>query len=594
MTGIPRPARSSDFWTTAVVIIAIATGVRWWVMQGTWFFFDDLHFIERAYQRDLTWGYLLTPYNGHLMPSATALTWLNTRLAPLNYTLAMVQMTAGFALAVIGMLRLSVTLFGRRWGALVPVVLFAFSPFLIPATTWWAAAINQLPMLIAMTFGLAAFVRHLRAPSTRTLIAHLAWFALGISFGERAVVAFGLAWLLALLYFAHGNLVERVTSLAASHRRTFVVHVVLVLAYVSAYLKWAANFDLRQAATLPLFEVLRNLIWSAFGPATMGGPLGFETSRVTQQMANAPRPFLLISWLLLIGLGYLAWVRDRRSIKAWLIPGAVLILNGVLISTSRAIYFGPELALDYRFQTESALAFALAVGLAFLPVVGEVNRPDPAPGPVPTKAVAVGLIVVAVLSTITASRYPLRDLGERSPRNYLRTVAAEAHRSPDTVLLNLQVPPWVWAPTAFPANTYKRVFRPLDLPISYGPPVTDQITVVDEQGKFVPADLNVVRRMLTFTPDACNPVGTAPVTFKLDGPVIGFGWFLRVEYTATVPGRLHLNVGDSDHTVKTKAGNHTVLVLTEGAYDSLTASLPPASPADPGFCIRRTEIGTAQ
>lgn len=593
MRGAARVVRPADLWTAGLVVLALGTGMRVWALQGTWFFFDDFYFIQKAHGRSITLDYLLTPYNGHLMPAAAALTWLNDRVGGLNYILPAWEIALGFAAAGFGMLRLCVTLFGTRWAALVPATLFVFSPILIPATTWWAAAVNQVPMLIAMTFGLDAFVRHLRHPSPRGLITHLSWFVLGLAFGERAVVAFGLSWLIAILYFAKGNAMERGQSLYERYRATVTAHVTLVTAYVVAYLAWAANFDIRQAARLPLFDVARNLIWKAFGPATIGGPLHFQTSKVTQQIAHASSDFVWLSWIALAALVGVAAYARHGSWKAWLLPGSVLALNSILISTSRAIYFGPEIALDYRFQTEAALAFALAVGFAFLPVegaVGSVRESRPGPHLLTTRAVAVPLALICVLSTITAGRYPLRHLGDKSPRAYLSAVASEARSQPNAMVLNSVVPAWVWAPMAFPTNTYRRFFGPLGIKANYGPPITDAAMVIDDRGRFVPLQLNVVRRMRTFTPDACTPLGAAPVTFTLDGPVFGFGWYLRIGYRATSATPITIDVGDSHHTVTAEAGEHTLLVSTSGSYESLTVSTDSSTDSS-GVCVRRTEIG---
>ena len=51
-----------------VVIVAVATAVRVWLMDRTWFHLDDLVLTNTAAREPLSLDQLTEPYFGHLMP----------------------------------------------------------------------------------------------------------------------------------------------------------------------------------------------------------------------------------------------------------------------------------------------------------------------------------------------------------------------------------------------------------------------------------------------------------------------------------------------------------------------------------------------
>ena len=171
-------------------LIALQLGFRAWAVFGSWFQFDDFAFLSRAYNNDLGWGYLTEAYGGHLMPGGFLLTWLFAGYDPLGYwpyaaTLLFLQ-----AVASIGFLRLLVHLFGRTAAILPLLALYLFSVISMPAFIWWAAGINQLPMQIALFFGLTSHVTYLRTRRVRHVFATLAWTVFGLLFYEKTLLVF--------------------------------------------------------------------------------------------------------------------------------------------------------------------------------------------------------------------------------------------------------------------------------------------------------------------------------------------------------------------------------------------------------------------
>ena len=75
----------------------------------------------------------------------------------------------------------------------------------------------------------------------------------------------------------------------------------------------------------------------------------------------------LLSYVVVVTVFALSAMTRDRAMRAWLIPALQLALSIVLLAKARVL-LGPGIALDVRFFAPMALGFALALGLAFLPV----------------------------------------------------------------------------------------------------------------------------------------------------------------------------------------------------------------------------------
>ena len=321
--------------------------------------------------------------------------------------------------------------------------------------------------------------------------------------------------------------------------------------------------------------------------------MDWQVSDVTQSEAHPSQVILLLGWTVLGVLVLASATTRRRGLRAWLIPASLLAANAGLIATSRAIYFGSRIALDYRFQTEAALALALAVGLAFLPVVGarECSEPVPAAWAVDTRSVAVVSCLVFVgLATVSTHRFPLRNMTVTSPRAYYDHLESSARAKPGTQLLDLPTPPWLWAPLAYPTNTYSHMFRPIDHHLRIRSVTTDDVSMVDDRGRIRPLSFHPVRHQVSRADRACFG-HTWPGTSRwlLDGPVIGVGWFLRLSYDAPVDTDVTVSVSGKDSRVRLLEGRHELLMPAIGSYASVV--LRTTDDSEP-VCLRSMAVGT--
>jgi hypothetical protein len=566
-----------------LLLVVAATGFRAWAIRPAWFFYDDFFFIQKARAQGLTADYLVQPYNGHLMPLSWALTWANARLDPFGFQYPAAEIVMMFALAGLAGLSLFVTLFGARWAALVPLVLFLFSPILLPATTWWAAGVNQLPMLAAAGFALSTFVRHLQRGRGRDLVLSLLSLAIGLGFVERTLVVVPMMWLVAVLYFASGTLPERLAHVWRTFRTAVVAHAVLLGAYLAVYVPFAMNFDATSITSRPLFGVLGNMAGIAFPSGLVGGPLRWHRSDITQSEAAPLQLVLILAWLVLAAVVYASIRTRRRGARAWLLPVTVLLVNSVLIATSRAIFFGAEIALDYRFQTELALIMPMAIGLAFLPVRGAVESAEPVESTWRVDArgtVFVSLVVFLVASLVSTASFPLRDLGDTSPRRYVDNFESSARADPGRQVLDLPTPAYMWAPFAYPTNLASRMLDPLSALVRFEASTTDRAWRVGNDGRLIPLDLPEARaQKAEVGADGCFDTLTGGTTMRwaLDGPVVGIQWFIRLSYRTTQRTEVTVSVDQVDRKATLEPGQHYLVTPAPGQYQSVGLTIPEGS-----------------
>ena len=113
--------------------------------------------------------------------------------------------------------------------------------------------------------------------------------------------------------------------------------------------------------------------------------------------------------------------------------------------------------------------------------------------------------------------------------------------------------------------------------------------MLDDQGHVVPAVVPPARTMVGG--EGCGYVlGRSPTTIPLDGPVVGGGWWIRMEYGAPRPFRVRIDLGDTTRRMQLPAGAHTAYFQADGSYDSVVLSY---GPRGRGTCITQLVLGNA-
>src|ERR1700730_1252724 len=148
-----RTARIPRVGLVAGLLIVLQLVVRAVLAFRGYFYWDDLILTGRAGTQNIfSASYLFDDHDGHVMPAAFLLAGAITRLAPLNWVGPAISLVVLQLLASLALLRALHVILGRRPVLLIPLTFALFTPLSIPGYAWWAAALNSLPMLAAMSW----------------------------------------------------------------------------------------------------------------------------------------------------------------------------------------------------------------------------------------------------------------------------------------------------------------------------------------------------------------------------------------------------------------------------------------------------------
>jgi hypothetical protein len=588
----PSPPRDTRVVVRAAwALIALQAAVRAWVGFHGFLSQDDYPFQFRAATMPvLSHHYLLDAWNGHLMPGSFLLVWVATKAAPLEVwpTVAMdLVLQAATGLVLLALLR---ELFGTRRAILVPLTLFLFSAATLGGFAWWAAALNQLPAMLAMVSTLYLHVRYLRTGRTRTGLAALLAFALGLAFFEKMLLFAPLVLLFTASYAVAGSWGQRLRGAVRLHLRVWLAWVAVLVPY-GLYYRAHVSSTVTGTTTPTAFLDLVGTSWRALRATVLGGPWTWSAlGDPTNEIPVVGGLLSFVSWVVVIAVVGGSAAVYRQAARAWLPPALYGLATAALLALGRN-QLGPVIGLAYRYYAEVALLSALALALATLPIVGTFARGEvtvltprswvtslherhPVSLSAHTRTVLVrGVVVALVLSSaLSTARF---DAGWRQNpgRPYLTTLRADLARAPeDLVLSDLAVPSTVMSPLFFPYNSLAHVLAPLpDGPAFLGVGETStSLHVVDDTGHLRPASVDGDRSQPGPVP-GCGwfAHGATGVSVPLGVRTFDYDWTVRIGYIASDATRATVTAGGRSFPVQLAAGLNALYLRTSGAFDAV-------------------------
>ncbi|MFD3705261.1 hypothetical protein ACFWUP_19145 [Nocardia sp. NPDC058658] len=575
-----------------VALIVAQLVLRGWVAGSGFFYWDDFLLIGRVSSQPLfSTELLFTSHDGHVMPLAFVLTWLVTEVAPLNWAAAVVVLVALQLLASLAVLRLLVVLVGMRARMLGPLVFYLFVPLTVPAFAWWSAAVNALPLQIALAWVSADAVRSVRTGQRRYAVSGAVVFAVALLFFEKSVVVLPVAFAVAVLaaHVTGGSMRDAARRGAA-----------LWTAGGAVLLAWSACF-------LLVIQRPRGLsapehpgaLWSralsdGLVPALFGGPWRWERWQPATPWADSPSVLIVASWLALIL--FAAWtIRTRCRVIAigvctvayaiGTIAPVVILRDGpstagLLLQSVR--YFADFAVIATIALTLIALALRKRRASSNKPAHQETSavrtqiaggspsidmRRDGRAWQTAGVAAVIAFLASGVYSTITFTRS-----WEPSPaRTYVTGVHAALPGAADAPLLPQEVPWNVLNPLAFPENMTDRVFAPIATPTTFAL-ATPRLRMITDEGAIVDAQVWWNRAIVEGPEPRCGHrvPGTTGVNLPLDGPMQIRDWTAQLNYNAERDGRIALSFeGETETIADVRAGLNTVYVRLLGGGDTL-------------------------
>lgn len=594
-----------------VFVVLAATGARLWVAAAGWFYWDDL--ILHGLAARHAWPHpdlLFTDHDGHLMPGGMALIWLAAHLAPLDFRMpllqiALLQLVSGAALA-----RMLWVLLSGRTVLLVPLAAALAIPLGLPAATWWAAALNALPLTAAMAWAVASMVQLARTGRTRHAVGAAVATALGLLFVEKALIVPVVAAVVLLggWWTTSGTRTDLLT-LWRRTRAAWLAQAVIVAVWAAVFLvvvgrlgggaldpdptgaasgaasgtasgttgsasaaggePGAAGAAGGDGAPLRFAALVDHTYRLAVAPTLGGGPWRWDRWHPGPPMADPPLAAVIAGAVACVAV--LAWslATRRRTGAIW--AGAALypLVPVVLVAVGRT---GPDTAAEIvqtlRYHAELPVVLAAATALALAAPRRAHNTPTRGGWPA---AGALGLVALLASSAVSTVTYR-QSWAEQPSRDYVQPLLA-ALRDRTEPLLDKDLPPEVLLPVTAPAHRLSWLLAGVPLVPEVGA-WTREPVVIDAHGTMHPADVVPGRTLPQGPEPGCgHRIGADGARIELDGPLIGRDWVVRLHVFAEADGHVSVRLDDGEPAiVPVEAGLGTVYVRLVGGGSGLTVS----------------------
>jgi hypothetical protein len=574
----------------AGLLIVVALLVRAVLAFRGYFYWDDLILTGRAgTQNILSASYLFDDHDGHVMPGAFLLAGAITRLAPLNWIGPAISLVVLQLVASLALLRALVVILGWRPALLIPLVFALFTPLAIPGYAWWAAALNSLPMLAAMSWVCADAILLIRTGNQRYAATALAAYLVGLLFFEKAAV-------IGFVAFAITALLAHVTGEDSPLRtvwrrgiRLWTSSLVLTAGWIGLYLivvdqeRWSSDL-------LMTWNLLRRSITHGIVPGLVGGPWSWDRWAPASPWATPPPIVIAIGWVALAAILTISLIRKKRIVAVWMVAAGYAVACQVPIYLMRSSRFTAlELAQTLRYFPDLVIVLALCAAVAFrAPNRGASRWLDASRArTAATAAVALAFVASSLYSTATFMTSWRDNPAQPYLQNAERTLAAGRSDAP---LLDQEVDPFVLQRVAFPENLASHMFALLGRRPSFGS-TTERLRMLDAKGRLVDAKVTWVR---TITPGPTPQCGyfvqtDAPAQMAIDGPLLPADWTAEINYLANTEGTMTMSLSEGPSVnVAVRPGLNRVFIRLPGAGDAITVR---AKTAAMSLCIASGPIG---
>lgn len=590
--------------TLAGVLVVVQLVLRGWALAGAWFWQDDFVYTHLA--RTLpAWDFVFSDYHGHLQPGQFLLVRALARAVPLEWAPHAAVLLGLQLVADLVFIALLVELFGPRRAVLLPFSVFLFCPLTVPSLLWFAAAVQWLPLTILSTLLLLLHVRMHRGAGWRTEVAALTVLVVALAFSERALLLPVVAALVEVLWLARGAGRERVLVPLRRSPVVWAGYVVVSVGYLALYGRLTAAVPVAAPSPGDVVRLVRESVLVTWLPGLVGGPWS-GSGRLQTLLPAPPVPVAWLAGQLVVAVLVLSvlW-RGWAAVRAWLVPGVVLVVGVAVVAAARLDFVGPAIGRDPRYVADVVPTTALALGVAFLGVRASPGDPRPAPvsarlralvarcGPA-SRAAVLAVLVVGYANSAWATTYALaRDRHDSAAERWTTAARQSLAALPAGVgVVDAPVPPAVVDPAVFLDDARgSRVLGSLPEGRERFDVTTDDLRVLDGGGAPVPATVlgyaaappGPVPGCGYRVAGASHPVPVRPTLPPSD-------WVVRIGYYSGSGGLARVDVGDERLTVLLPAGVARVYVFPSGEVDGLRIS---GVDVGSGLCVTDVVVGRA-
>jgi Dolichyl-phosphate-mannose-protein mannosyltransferase len=587
---------SLDALLAGVVIFGAVLWRTWAVLKWT-FQGDDWTFIADA-ARTSFGRFVTMPYHGHLQPGQFAIAWLVTRIAPLNYTIAVFPVLVLTIVAGVLMWKFLGALFGERPANLVPLAFLMLCPLTLPAALWWTASLITIPMQLFIVATLYSVLLYVRAPSIRRLVVVGLAYGGGVLFSEKGLLILPLVALFVLLYLGHGGGRERLRAVTLGLWRLWAVLGGITLAYVAWYVSVVTGQFTQHPSASQIGRLTITTLGSTVVPTSLGGPWSVSPFGKAV-LYELPGPARIVTWTIAAAVVCVSLLLRRQAWRAWILPSVYLAMIVALVAFGRlGLFSAGVIGLGARYYADAVPVLAIGFALAFM--VPLDRRRDPGwtrpafalklPGqrraaaydvsqeshgrrrawtPWMSRGVVLALVVAYAISSLVTS-YRMAGLAARyTGPDWLSTVRSQLEMHPTASVVDGALPVGV-APLSLPADKLSRTLAPIAPSIRWNAP-SENMFIFDPFGRLRPV---VVVLGIRAKPGPSPPCGYSlngrPLTVPLQGHLFSWIWGIRVAYFAGSSIEGFVTVDGDRQAVRFLRGLHPLFLVHHGTATAVT------------------------
>lgn len=585
-TRVPEAAAPPDaadrYWTPARVVWAVVVAgllLRAWVVLSGWFYWDDYILQARAWNLPFDGTYLGYEHDGHLMPGAFALQWPLTRAFPMSYLPLAVVLVALQCVAVWLFARAVLSEFRHSYLLVAPVAVVALSPLTLPSGTWWSAALNAVPLQIAATGSIWAFLVWRRRGGRLLAVVSVASWVLALAFFEKALlVPVALLGLAVVVDLGRGPLGALGWTLRR-HWPYWLTSAALGGAYLVVNRLLATRDLVTEHDWSAVADFFSRGLLSVATTGLTGGPWSWQPVGAGSAIADPPAFLLVVAVQVTIAVVVVTVLLRPRATRAWVWFGGYLAVSLAIVAAGRlAPSVTPEIVQGLRYVADAAVPLAFALALAVVPLRGEGwSRRELRVGAWLRQrrgaAAALGLAALAAYALVSVvSTSAFRDIWAANPsREYVAGAEASlAAADPAVPVIEQSVPTEVLYGLAYPYSQVSQLLSPVS-PRPPFAPQTDDLRLLDARGRLVPATVEGPTNWQGPEPQCGFRVADRDVTIPLTADVVPFQHYVRIGYLATADTTTTVRLATGDPlTVTLPRGLHAAYLLMNGGGTSIT------------------------
>ena len=564
--------------------VAVVVGVHFvlWgiVMLGGWLYWDDFILQGQAARLGLTSDLLLNNHDGHVMPATYLVVWLIQEAAGLNYALVAGTMLLGEVALVVAAVLAFTTLLGRRVETVVAVAVLLLAPIMMPALTWWAAALTIVPLATCALFATVTHVRYLQTGSRAALVSTFILVAVALSFFEKSLLIPGWLFLVTVLVDPSPGVWAAARAVVIRRWRLWVGWAVFVVIYLAAFAQVAEGRTRLPTGPGQVFDLLVSAIFKTIAPAVIGGPLRWTAVDFSASFADPPAFMIGIGALVLLVVIYAGVRGPGPARKAWVVAGVYLLADLASFAVGRlGEGSDPGVVQAGRYVATSMIPISIAIGATIAGQRARLTRPA---WRWPLVAGVSAIALAMLISTLSYAAIWSKNPAETWVGNARSDLAAA---EPGVPLLDQDVPDFLLLPVTHPYNQASWFLAPLRERPGFASS-TSALQLLDNRGYLVAAQVDGAAALPAA--EGCHLVEAgSEVTIPLEHALIPWLHTVALDYRAAGPGLVSVAIGSGEPvTTEVSAGENSVYVRAEGGESSITLGA-----VDTTVCISAAEVG---